>query len=155
VILAAVIFGVAGYVVGSSGKEEASQQAVAPTAVAPVAATSRPLTVTPPLPSPLAPTTVAATTVPGPIATANPGPPVPMPSPGALAPNATPRPATTALPGQTIYTVVPNDSLSAIADRQGVKAADLDAWILEVRRLNGLPDNTIQPGQRLTLPPVP
>jgi len=57
--------------------------------------------------------------------------------------------------GPAPTTVVrPGDTLWSVAERH-VPATDPFRAIEEIRRLNGLPDYTIHPGQTLTLPDVP
>ncbi|MFD0817307.1 LysM peptidoglycan-binding domain-containing protein [Micromonospora zhanjiangensis] len=47
--------------------------------------------------------------------------------------------------------VQPGDTLWSVAERH-LPGRDPFATIAEIRRLNGLPDNVVHPGQRLALP---
>jgi LysM repeat protein len=164
-ILTAAICGGAGYVLGSSGKDEGPKEVVVPPTAAPVGrATPLPITVAPqiqptpvsqgatPLPLPTATPTAGLLATPGvtPVTglalTATPGTP---------STTGTPRANGTTAPAQDTYTVVPGDSLSLIAERQNVPVPQREVWVQALRTLNGIQGDNIQPGQVLRLPPRP
>jgi LysM repeat protein len=66
---------------------------------------------------------------------------------------ATPRPTVAA--GTGTYTVVSGDNPTIIAEKVGVPAAQIAAWVDQLVALNGINPNNLQVGQVLQLPPIP
>jgi LysM repeat protein len=73
---------------------------------------------------------------------------------GGLPPAPTPTvPAPTATPAPTTYIVESGDNPTLIAEKLGVPADEIDAWVEELLALNGVEANALQVGQELLLPP--
>jgi len=158
VVLAAVIFGVGGYVLGSSGKDEPPQQAVAPVATAPAAAT--PLAITaPPTPTPalLAPTqTPLPNPSPAAALTVAASPRVPATSPTVtpaasvtITPSATQRPVT---PAPRTVTAQSGEGPLAIAARLNVPDDQRQKWVEEFLSMNNTTATTMPTDKPLLIP---
>jgi LysM repeat protein len=71
------------------------------------------------------------------------------------APQATATPRPTVVAGQGTYTVVSGDNPTIIAEKLGVPAAQIAAWVDQLVALNGINPSNLQVGQVLQLPPIP
>ena len=64
-------------------------------------------------------------------------------------------PSTSAVTGEATYVVKSGDTLGSIATQYGIPPAQQASWVLEVLRLNGIPDATLlQSGVELRLPRI-